>query len=386
MRKLVILRGIPGSGKTTWVKKNRLERYTLSPDKLFEMTESVSLFPEGGMGIDHSRLFQFTMGLYEEILEQRMRDGSFVVIDAVNIKNTDFSRYGRLAKKYGYEVICMDFSSVSLETCLKRKPAALKMQIKQDYKKMLNQKLPPNVKLFQPADFDKVLLGRNDLTYYQKIHHIGDIHGCSRALSKCLSDMKDDEMYIFCGDYINKGPGTAGVLQYLFDISDRPNVIFLEGNHEEHLRKWVSGEKTGNYEFDNNTAPQLEESGISKKSVRRFLTGLKECFWYRAGRKEVFICHGGVSSMAGNPVFIPSRNLINGCGSFMDTKICDDNFMKDSDGIIQIHGHRSLADHSHLINECCYSLEGNVEAGGVLRELVLDVESGMLDCIEYSES
>ena len=38
MRTLFLLRGAPGAGKSTWVKENQLEPYTLSADNIRQMT------------------------------------------------------------------------------------------------------------------------------------------------------------------------------------------------------------------------------------------------------------------------------------------------------------------------------------------------------------
>ena len=43
MRRLVLLRGIPGAGKSTWVKKNGLEKFTLSSDNIRLMLHSPAL-------------------------------------------------------------------------------------------------------------------------------------------------------------------------------------------------------------------------------------------------------------------------------------------------------------------------------------------------------
>lgn len=384
MRRLVLLRGIPGSGKTAWVKDYGLTKYSLSPDTLFEMTTSTTLSPTGEENVDQSRLFKFTMEIYERILEQRMQDGSFIVVDALNIKSSDFDRYIRLAKKYAYEIFCVDFSGVPLADCIKRKPDVLEKRIRQDYSKMMSQKFPQNIRVVQPTKTTEILLKKKDLSGYKRIHHIGDIHGCSTILLKCLSNMQEDELYIFCGDYINRGPDSVGVLRQLIDIMDRPNVILLEGNHEGYLRKWIAGENTGYYEFESTTVPQLERS-ISRKAVKRFTGGLKECFWYSTDNKEVFTCHGGVSSMLGNPIFVPSKDLISGCGSYTDTQICDDNFAKNSNGIIQIHGHRHPEGCSYQVNENCYCLEDSIGGKNALRELILDVESGEFTLKEYME-
>lgn len=34
MKSILILRGVPGSGKTTWIKENSLEKFTISKDAI----------------------------------------------------------------------------------------------------------------------------------------------------------------------------------------------------------------------------------------------------------------------------------------------------------------------------------------------------------------
>lgn len=81
-----------------------------------------------------------------------------------------------------------------------------------------------------------------DLSEYRTIHHIGDIHGCNTVLQKYLSengDIRDDEFYIFCGDYIDRGIENVEVLKYLISIMNRNNVLLLEGNHENGFKSMV---------------------------------------------------------------------------------------------------------------------------------------------------
>lgn len=80
---------------------------------------------------------------------------------------------------------------------------------------------------------------RGDFT----IHHIGDIHGCNTALQEYLAaegGMKDDELYIFVGDYIDRGLQNAEVVKFLLSVMDRKNVLLLEGNHEKNLWLWAN--------------------------------------------------------------------------------------------------------------------------------------------------
>ena len=41
MRTLVLLRGLPGAGKSTWIKEQGLEPYTLSADQIRLLTLSL---------------------------------------------------------------------------------------------------------------------------------------------------------------------------------------------------------------------------------------------------------------------------------------------------------------------------------------------------------
>jgi len=47
---------------------------------------------------------------------------------------------------------------------------------------------------------------------------------------------------LFIGDYIDRGPHSVEVVDYLIDFKKRhPGVIFLKGNHEDMLEKYLDG-------------------------------------------------------------------------------------------------------------------------------------------------
>ncbi len=66
---------------------------------------------------------------------------------------------------------------------------------------------------------------------------IGDIHGCLRELESLIEliDPTENDKFIFTGDYIDRGPDSKGVVDFLIDLSKRTNCIFLRGNHEAML-------------------------------------------------------------------------------------------------------------------------------------------------------
>ncbi|UOQ73322.1 metallophosphoesterase family protein [Hymenobacter cellulosilyticus] len=66
-----------------------------------------------------------------------------------------------------------------------------------------------------------------------------DIHGCLHTFRHLIEKVLDlqpaDELYLL-GDYVNKGPDSRGVLDYLMDLPRRGyQVQCLRGNHDQEL-------------------------------------------------------------------------------------------------------------------------------------------------------
>ena len=63
---------------------------------------------------------------------------------------------------------------------------------------------------------------------------IGDIHGCFTALTALWQIVQPSEQdaVVFLGDYVDRGPESKQVLDCLVREAERPNRIFLRGNHE----------------------------------------------------------------------------------------------------------------------------------------------------------
>lgn len=63
---------------------------------------------------------------------------------------------------------------------------------------------------------------------------IGDIHGCHNALTTLDEALRfsANDTVIFLGDYVDRGPDTKGVIDFILDLRSRCNVITLRGNHE----------------------------------------------------------------------------------------------------------------------------------------------------------
>jgi serine/threonine protein phosphatase 1 len=74
----------------------------------------------------------------------------------------------------------------------------------------------------------------------QRTYTFGDIHGCLDKLAglvrQCQLDAGDaPSKFVFLGDYIDRGPDSRGVVEFLIKLqSQKPTqIICLAGNHEE---------------------------------------------------------------------------------------------------------------------------------------------------------
>jgi len=100
----------------------------------------------------------------------------------------------------------------------------------------------------------------------EKIYAIGDIHGRFDKLCTLMDKIDIDyenDILIFLGDYIDRGPQSFEVVEYLIDLKKhQPKTIFLKGNHEEMFEKYVSGEDRMTYLF--NGGQQTLDSYMSR--------------------------------------------------------------------------------------------------------------------------
>lgn len=77
-----------------------------------------------------------------------------------------------------------------------------------------------------------------------------DLHGCLRTfchlVEKELALSPDDTLYLL-GDYVNKGPNSRGVLDYIMQLQASGYAVHcLRGNHEKELLDTIHGTPNAN--------------------------------------------------------------------------------------------------------------------------------------------
>lgn len=376
MRTLLLMRGAPGSGKSTYIERNNLKKYTLCADEIRLLIQTPIMQTNGNFAISQNNDNKVWAVLFD-ILEARMQRGEFTVIDATNSKTKEMIRYRDLAKAYRYRIYCVDFTDLPIEVCKERNKQRPEYKqvpdevIDKIYSRFSGQKIPRDIEILKPDELDKILIRPLDVSEYNKIHYIGDIHGCYTALREAIPEIKDDELYVFCGDYIDRGIENAEVLKFLCEICEKPNICLLEGNHDRAIYDYAHDVKTGKKQFDDVTYYELKKANISQKDLRVLYRKIRQCAYYKYNGKLLFTCHAGISKMPENLLYLATEQMIKGIGTYGEMKMVCDNWEKSNPDIIQIFGHRNIEDTPIKVNSCCYNLEGSVEFGGYLRMITV---------------
>ncbi len=66
------------------------------------------------------------------------------------------------------------------------------------------------------------------------LYAVGDIHGELRKLDALLASLplQPGDRLVFLGDYVDRGPESAGVVSRLLELERHHDCVFLLGNHE----------------------------------------------------------------------------------------------------------------------------------------------------------
>ena len=376
------MRGAPASGKSQWIRDNNLEAYTLEADHFRMLLRSPSL-GESGWYIsqeDNGPAWELLL----DCLEKRMSNGDFIVLDATHTTSKAVNAYKELLNKYKYTVYYYE-PDTSLEECLARNA------IRTDYKRVPEQVIHRMHKMIKTTTLPKFCRKINSIdeinnyftvnvtNRYERVRIIGDIHGCYTALQQAITPWDEKTLYIFCGDYLERGIENKEMMYEMMRLSTLPNTIMLEGNHERHIANFAFNTKLDHSKrfMKEVVAPIVKD--MTKKDVeslqrelRLFYKSLRQCYPFSFHGKKYLVSHGGLSYVP-NMTFISTSTFINGYGSYETdiAKIYDTNYDRGMcQNFIQIHGHRGVPDGNYS-----YCLEGEVEFGGELKYIDITKDS-----------
>ena len=377
MRTLLLLRGTQASGKSTWVTENNLEPYTLSADKIRLNIANPVLNEDGSIEISQ-KYNKLTWELLYKYLEMRMENGDFTIIDATHSDIKLMNKYRDLANTYKYTIYYLEFDT-PLEECLKRNRERIGYKyvpekvIEKTWEAIKNKEKLPNI--FKKINsIDEIInFYTANVNEYKKVIIIGDIHSCAEPLKEVLKDFSEENLYVFVGDYFDRGIQAVETFKIMLDLLEKPNVILIEGNHENNsIKKFIYDEEKYTKSFDETTLqPLLKEFELEyiKAGLKKIYKRLRQCYAFEFRGKKFLCTHGGLP-LVPKLALISAREMIKGVGRYETEigEIYSENYKKGlCQDFIQVHGHRGIND-----GEYSYCLEGRVEFGGELKVLTID--------------
>lgn len=276
MKSMIILRGLNTTGKERldWIESQELGIYTTGMDEIKRLYSSPEALSERNIKLTRLDDSEILWRFYET-LELKLRKGCLVVINDENIKLTRINKLSELAKTFGYKVFVKSFpipDKILNDFHSKRANSFFQVETREEILGKVTDYLNSSANLPSIENITEIdILGdvkkywKNQKRYTIEISesttiiNIGDIHGYGDLIknnSLITDGLRDklDIIYVFHGDYIDRGPKSRETLDYVLYLKKTyPNQVYLlEGNHEVHLRRYLSNiknPKTGNRDF-----------------------------------------------------------------------------------------------------------------------------------------
>lgn len=219
---------------------------------------------------------------------------------------------------------------------------------------------------------------KEDFSNYSNIRVFPDIHGNYQVIKNYFDEYLEDEntLYIFVGDYIDRGDEPKEVIEFLLNNISKSNFIFLLGNHDVRLIRYAHKLNVdGSREFTESTLTKLPDDFEFYKRIRRIANKIKPYTYFTFHNKTYFINHAGIRKMTPN---IPTSNLTGVVTQlpYEYYRTVGEEWKVNHPEVIQIFGHRNVTpcklDDRVKINDNCYCIECNVEWGNEMSVLTID--------------
>lgn len=132
MKEVIIMRGPPGSGKSTHIRKNYRDATVVSADHFFEKVERFQRDPsmDGGpvgertvYNFEPTKIPEAHQSCLSRFISAIYEDASRIVVDNTNILPWQYETYKILAKEHGYQVVIVEFRPKTVEdirACIER--------------------------------------------------------------------------------------------------------------------------------------------------------------------------------------------------------------------------------------------------------------------------
>lgn len=131
---------------------------------------------------------------------------------------------------------------------------------------------------------------------------IGDIHGGYKALRQVLSraEVTIEDKLIFLGDYVDGWSEPDKVVDYLLELKEKQPCVFLRGNHETLLVKWlITKEVNKLWELHGGDATLKVYKEMELSSVERHMVFFESLERYYIDSENRLFVHAGFTNPKG---------------------------------------------------------------------------------------
>ena len=138
-----------------------------------------------------------------------------------------------------------------------------------------------------------------------RILAIGDIHGGLRGLHQIIERAKvtTDDTLIFLGDYVDGWSQSPQVIDFLLELSEKQNCIFIKGNHDQLVLDWLENRRENIDEpmwfKHGGEATVIAYSEISEEKKNRHIQFFKALENYYLDEQNRLFVHAGFTNMNG---------------------------------------------------------------------------------------
>ncbi len=131
---------------------------------------------------------------------------------------------------------------------------------------------------------------------------IGDIHGGLKALKQLMdrAKIREEDRLIFVGDYVDGWSESAGVIQYLIELSRSQTCVFIKGNHDVWCETWLRTNKAEKVWLEHGGKSTIESySRCSEEEKKRHIIFFEQMKLYHLDDQNRLFIHAGFTSMHG---------------------------------------------------------------------------------------
>ena len=246
MRSLIILKGLSKKQKLDWVKKEGLYNFFLD----ISLLKRIYYRPDYKGGGREFLTRSFDDLVYRNFIGalcSHLSTGMLVVVDIEEESTVSVEALGTI---FGYTIFYhveptpIDFIGKNRKYCSPQYIVPSKETLKkvveefkrEDFSGKILIKSYQDVEAYWKPLTRTILLKDND-----RVLHVADLHSHYKILINQVPEPGDYDLAVFHGDYID-GPeinGSRRIINQILNYEGDDRIIFLEGNHELRLRKYL---------------------------------------------------------------------------------------------------------------------------------------------------